>query len=500
MESIELLCGTVKKTLGPKGNNVIIDHSNFSPFITNDGVTIAQNIESDDETMGAILELIKEASIKTNEEVGDGTTTTLVLLETIYKESLEYINKGMNPIVLKKELDNTLLIILEYLEKLKALPTKEKILYIAKIAANDEELGTFAYKTFLKVKNKNAITIEESNQKKTEVIFKKGYTLDSILASPYFFKDNKKIIYKDALVLLVKDTLTHIENISFILNEVMKKKNIVIMARDYDEYVIQEIISLCLHENVNICLLKINEYGLQEQAVEKDIEIIINGKKVEKINVNALLGFVSNIIIEKEQVRIDFKENDSLRQYIKKLKKESAEIREEFELAFYQKRIAMFAYGTAEIKIGAPTKTECQERKMRLEDALCAVSVAKSGILSGGGISLLHIASQIKKKNEATNIWKKALTKPFEQILLNAGLDFKKIEEQIKNKKYQILYNVSTNHWEEKENTYVIDPFLVVYNSLVNASSIAGMLLTTTSLIINEHTNNINKINDYSEL
>ena len=261
MESIELLCGTVKKTLGPKGNNVIIDHSNFSPFITNDGVTIAQNIESDDETMGAILELIKEASIKTNEEVGDGTTTTLVLLETIYKESLEYINKGMNPIVLKKELDNTLLIILEYLEKLKALPTKEKILYIAKIAANDEELGTFAYKTFLKVKNKNAITIEESNQKKTEVIFKKGYTLDSILASPYFFKDNKKIIYKDALVLLVKDTLTHIENISFILNEVMKnKKNIVIMARDYDEYVIQEIISLCLHENVNICLLKINEY------------------------------------------------------------------------------------------------------------------------------------------------------------------------------------------------------------------------------------------------
>ncbi len=500
-ESIELLCGTVKGTLGPKGNNVIIDHSSFSPFITNDGVTIAKNIESDDEAVGAILEIVKEASIKTNEEVGDGTTSTLVLLENLYKESLEYINGGMNPILLKKELDKTLNRILEHLQKEKLPPTKEKILHIAKIAANDEELGAVAYKAFQKVKNKNAITITETKENKTEVHFKKGYAFASTLASPYFLNDSPKLSFKDAFVLLIKDTLTDIETISFILNDVMKnKKSVVIIARDYEEYVVQEITSLCLNDNLNACLIKTNEYGLQEQAVEKDIETITGAKKIEKNILNAKLGFVSNIIIEKEKVRIDFTSNEIIKKYIVNLKKESKETKEEFELEFIQKRIAMFTYGIAEILIGAPTKTECQERKMRLEDALCAVSASSSGILIGGGLSLLQMASQIKGTTEATKIWKKALTKPFEQILINAGLDYKRIKEQIEKKEYKVLYNVSKNEWEDSQNTYVIDPLLVVYNSLINASSIAGMLLTTTSLIINEHANNVQKVSDYTEL
>jgi len=169
LESINLLCGTVKKTLGPIGNNVLIDHSTFSPFITNDGVTIAKNIESDDETIGAILEIIKEASIKTNNEVGDGTTTTLVLLESIYKESLEYIKNGISPVFLKKELNKTLDIILSDLEKLKRKATKKDLKNIAIIATGEEELGELAYQVVSKVKQKEAIAIKEILENKVKL-------------------------------------------------------------------------------------------------------------------------------------------------------------------------------------------------------------------------------------------------------------------------------------------------------------------------------------------
>lgn len=176
LESISLLCGTVKQTLGPKGNNVLIDHSTFSPFITNDGVTIAKNIESEDQVIAAILEIIKEASIKTDEEVGDGTTTTLVLLESLYKQSIQYINNGASPILLKKELDKNLAIILQELQKLKSKASISNLKNIATISAGDEELGQIAYQVMRKVKEKSAITIKEVPNDKISLSFFKGYS------------------------------------------------------------------------------------------------------------------------------------------------------------------------------------------------------------------------------------------------------------------------------------------------------------------------------------
>lgn len=503
LESIHLLCGTVKQTLGPKGNNVIIDHSSFSPFITNDGVTIAKNIESEDECIACILELAKEASIKTDEEAGDGTTTTLVLLESIYEQSIEVIKDGISPIILKKELDKVLKIIINKLQILKRKATLEDLKRIATISANDEELGKLAFKAFQKVKNKEAITIKEITENSTYVTYLKGYICETTLASPHFLRDTNKLNYKDAYVLLMNTPLTSLESISFLLNEILRnKKDLVIIASDFDEQIIEEILSLYLTEDIHVCMLKIEEYGLHVHKIMKDIESITNAKRVENENqiTSENIGIAKNIEITQDIIRIDFKMNEQIKKYLSTLKKERKEITGDIEIDFYEKRIAMFSNGTAEIKLGAPTKTERLEKRMRLQDALCALSVSDKGILTGGGVSLLQIVNDLQVTNEATKIWKQALQKPFEQIMNNAGIDSQNIKDKIEKEKYQVIFNVSNDAWEERLKTKVIDPFLVVQHSLVSASSIAGMLLTTTSLIINEYKNSLNKESDYSEM
>ncbi len=499
LESIHLLCGTVKETLGPKGNNVLIDHSNFSPFITNDGVTIAQNIESEDETIGAILEIIKEASIKTNEEVGDGTTTTLVLLESIYIKSLEYIEKGGSPILLKKELDKTLETILNELQKLKRKATIKDLKNIASISAGDEKLGNLAYQVMRRVKHKEAITVKEIPENKTTVSYLKGYTCETTLASPYFLKDINKLICKNAYILIMNTPLTNLESISFLLNDILKnKKSLIIIANGFEDNIVEELVSISLIEEISICLLKIEEYGMHIYEIMKDIECITDAKIVEDTITSKNVGIIENIEITKEKIRIDFKTAEKTKGYLTKLKQLLKEIENDLEKEFYEKRIAMFFNGTALIKLGAPTKIERIEKRMRLEDALCALSTSDKGILLGSGISLLQVASKLSRKNAACKIWKEALKKPLEQITKNAGLNFLEIRKQIEDEKYNLIYNISNDTWEESLHTKVIDPFLVVAQALINATSIAGMLLTTKSLIINEYKNNSNKETEYN--
>ena len=232
-EAINLLCDTVKKTLGPKGNNIIIDHSSFTPFITNDGVTIAQNIESDDETINTILEIAKEASIKTNEVVGDGTTTTLVLLQSIYNSSMEYIKKGENPIILKKELESILQEILRELNNYKIKPSKDTLKKIACISANDNEIGSLVSDIYKYVENKNSIVIKEVEENTLRYKLLKGYYLDTSVASPYFFKNNNDITLKDSYVLIYNNDLIDINEIGNVLNFIMEKNsNLVIFSND----------------------------------------------------------------------------------------------------------------------------------------------------------------------------------------------------------------------------------------------------------------------------
>lgn len=499
LESIELLCGTVKKTLGPKGNNVLIDHSNYSPFITNDGVTIAKNIESDDESIGAILEIIKEASIKTNEEVGDGTTTTLVLLESIYKNSLEYISECMNPIILKKELDKSLEIILNLLENLKRKPTNNDIKNIASISAGDKVLGDFAYQVMNKV-SKDAITIKEVTENELTVNYFKGYRTDTTLASPYFLNNDHLLNLNDAYILLYNTAFTDLEKLSFLLNDILKnKRSLVIIANNFSESVVEELVSISLRENIPICLLKIEEYGMHVYEILKDIECITNARIIlDEDNVNSMdVGIINNIEITKDNIRINFGMDSNIKKYIDKLKSEMKEVKDDLEKSFYEKRIAMFTNGLAVVNIGAPTKTECLEKRMRFEDAICAISVTNEGVLTGGGISLLQISNKLNVSNSVEGIWKEVLKKPFEQILENAGQNISEIEKNIINNNYEVIYNVYNDTFEDKMNSSVIDPFLVIKKSLINAVSIAGMLLTTTSLVINEFQSN-GKISEYN--
>ncbi len=234
--------------------------------------------------------------------------------------------------------------------------------------------------------------------------------------------------------------------------------------------------------------------------IMKDIAYITGANIIEQGSsiTGKDIGYITKIEITKEKIRVDFKTNNQIKKYLAKLKKEMKTINNDLEKDFLIKRISMFSNGTADIKLGAPTKTEGLEKRMRLEDALCALTVSNKGVLPGCGISLLQISNNLHIFNDASKIWQKTLKMPFEQILTNAGLNFFDIQTKLEKEKFKFIYNISNDTWEESVNSKVIDPYLVVRHSLINANSIAGMLITTTSLIINEYKNNYNKENEYN--
>jgi len=419
-EAINLLCDTTKMTLGPKGSNIIVDHSNFSPFITNDGVTIAENIESDDEVINTILEIAKEASIKTNELVGDGTTTTLVLLQCIFNLGLKLIEDGYNPILLKKELDNNLKEIIKNIKEKVKKPSDNELINIAKVSANDDEIGNIIGEVYLKIKDKNGILIKESKNSETVVNYINGYVFDCNVVSNYYFKDFKEIKYENINVLLVNNYLNDIEDIAICLNKIISdKKDLVIIANDYSEEFINNIIAINIDTKSNVILLKTPLYGEKQYDILKDLSSIALSNIIEnpeKITLNDF-GVFKNIKINKENVIVGFEINKQINNKIVELKEllKSKDLEEDF--GYISRRFSMFQNGMAEILVGARTQTERREKKMRFDDALWAISSASLGVVPGSGITLLEISNSI----ECDNILKEALQKPFDQILLNAG-------------------------------------------------------------------------------
>lgn len=493
-QAIELLCGTVKKTLGPRGSNVIIDHSLMSPFITNDGVTIARNIESEDERINTILTLAKEASIKTDETVGDGTTTTLVLLESIFKSGLAKIKDGINPHILKNELDNALESVLDKIKKESKIPTEENYYDIASIASSDQNIGKMITSLYLKVGS--AMKIEESSSNKTNTKIINGYSFEPILASPYFFNNTNEITYKNCLILIMTKEVNEIEEISEIINYTIEKRiALVILATDYSEGVINEVLSLNFNKITNVTLLKLPEYGLHQMDILKDLEIISKAKIVkasDEVSLNNL-GKCEEIKITKDLAIISNNlKSESIKKHINKLKERGKKIDDDFELEFLNNRLAKLTNGIGIIYVGATTTTEAREKKMRFDDALCALKSAANGIIPGSGLILLKIKENLEAKNNGSTILKEALDKPFMQILENVGVNPNDIYNKIKENDFNVIYNALENKFESILKTKVIDPANVVIATLRNAVSIAGMLLTTSSLIINEFKENNN--------
>lgn len=490
IEAIDMLCNPVKSTIGPKGLNVIISESLSNPYITNDGVTIARNIESEDEVINTILELAKESTIKTDEVVGDGTSTTLVLLQSIYKECLKLVDKKISPMIIQKELLDRCKIIESLISKKSKKPNREELLNIAITSSNDIEIGKTVFNAFNLVKDKKFITIREGD--KTELKIIKGYIIDTLIASPYFLQN--KIEFNNPYILLCDSIMYDIESISEILNYIYQHdKALVIISKDYDDGFINEVLSLVINDNYKIILLKLPEYGNRQSFILKDLSSISNSKIChEEFNMN-YLGSIKNVIFDKEKTIFNF-DNNLVKNRIKELNVILKNESDEYEIDFIKNRIAMLKNKTAIITVGGNTKTIRRERIMRFTDSLCAIDSAYNGVLPGSGIVFYEISNKLND-DVFSNVFKVSLKEPLKCILNNAGVS--DVLKEIENREFKEIYNVNTDKFENVNNTLVLDSKEVLINSLSNAISVATTLLSTSTLVINEIKKQENNI-DYN--
>ena len=403
---------------------------------------------------------------------------------------------------MKKELDENLPVVLNYIKSRSIKPSPKDLYNIARIASGSDVIGNIVADALIKVGNAEAITIKESRDLKTSVVYKRGYIIETLSASPYFFKDKSIIRVEHPCLLIVNNYLNDLECLSNILNYVIEtNKSIIIFAEDYSDDVINQSVNLFLNENVNLYLLKIPEYGKNKIDIINDLSLISQAQVVDDLAYfsDSVLGCVSAMTITREETIFQFELNATITNKIEELNKLKM-LTNDLDQNFINRRLSMFQNGVAEIVVGAPTETERRELKMRCEDALSATAIAFKGIVPGSGIILYQATKKIEKINDASEIIFEALKEPFNQIMRNAGIDEKIIICQIEETNFSVIYNVSLECYENIRQTLVVDPTYVLQNALTNAISIAGMLLTTTSLIINEHQNNSRKISPYTEI
>lgn len=490
LKSVNIICDSVSSTLGPCGNNVLINKDDTTPFITNDGVTIASAIESQNIKINSILEIIKESSLKTNEDVGDGTTTTLVLLKSLINDGIKEIKLGKNPFILKKELNIVLNKIINEIKRLKMKPTKKDLLYIANTSSNDKEIGKIIYDVFLKMKNKYSIKLLESNNEKTYYEIKKGYLIDIDNMPNLYFNNSNIINLKDVYILIIRDYLENIEQISDIINECYQRnKNIVIFADEYNESIIEQLILFNIKDNKNIYLFKTPDYGSRKIEIEKDISLLSNAN-IKNVSFEKIkwcdIGHINSITITKNNITI-FNDNKNIKNRIKELKNESKLTFSQYEKEEIESRISKLNKGIAYIYVGGNTKTEIKEKLMRFEDALNAIDSSYNGIVYGEGITYLKISDTLNDNIISEKIVKNALQKPFQKIFENAGIDYTKIKNDIIKSNYKKIYNFDLNKLENIENSNIIDPINVSICAITNAICISSILLTTNYLVINEN-------------
>lgn len=487
-ECVDLICNAVSSTLGPSGNNVIIDNSSVSPFITNDGVTIAESISSNKKEEESILEIIKSSALKTNELVGDGTTTTLVLLQSIYKEGLKEVILGKNPIELKKELNIILDKIIIEINKLKRIPKIDELQNIVNISCNDENLGNILMEVYNKTNNIYGIDITEGKKDNTYYEIYSGYNINIEELSNLYFENNKDIILNDCYILIINNYLNSLEDISNIINEcIINNRNILLIVDDYNIDINNELLIYYLQNNKKIFIVKIAEYGYKKEDILSDIKYI---SECNSININYdniswnILGKVNKVIISKDEINII--SNKTLDDRILKLNKELDNINDSYEKDIIKERISKLKKVRSTIFVGGLTDIEIKEKKMRLIDALCALKCADNGVVVGEGITLLKVRDKLNDKDIASRIMRISLLEPFKKILDNNGISYLEIYEKIKKDNYNSIYNLEKGELESINNTKIIDPALVLIEALKNSVSIASLLLTTNYLVIND--------------
>ncbi|ACV29521.1 chaperonin GroEL [Anaerococcus prevotii] len=502
---IDKLANAVKVTLGPKGRNVVLDKAYGAPTITNDGVTIAQDIELEDrfENMGA--QLVKEVATKTNDVAGDGTTTATVLAHAIIKEGLKNLAAGANPVVLQKGLKKATDEVVDYIkENSREVEDKQAIENVGTISSADPEIGKFIADAMEKVGNDGVITVEESKTTDTYLDVVEGMQFDKGYLSPYMATDNEKMIadLDDPYILLTDKKISNIQEILPLLEEVVQaSKPLLIIADDVDGEALTTLILNKLRGTFNVVAVKAPGYGDRRKAMLEDIAILTGATVVsEELGMDLkdtamdMLGSAKKVKVDKDNTTIVEGKGDkaNLEERVETIRKQIETEDSEYEKEKLQERVAKLAGGVAVINVGAATETEMQEKKYRIEDALSATRAAvEEGIVAGGGVVLIGAIERVAKLEESLKadektgalIIKKALEAPLRQIVENAGMDGSVIVEKVKNSAKDEGYDAYNDEFVNMFEKGIVEPTKVTRSALQNAVSVAGMILTTEAAV-----------------
>jgi chaperonin GroEL len=504
LSGINQVADTVKVTLGPKGRNVVLDKGFGSPTITNDGVTIAKEIELEDkfENMGAML--IREVASKTQDVSGDGTTTATVLAQAIIREGLKNVTAGANPIAIKRGIDKAAQKVVRSIRSMaEEVKTQEKIAQVATISANnDEEVGKLIANAMSKVGYNGVITVEEAKSLETTLDVVEGMQFDRGYLSPYMATDNERMeaVLENPYILLFDKKISSMKELVPVLERVAQdNKPLLIVAEDVEGEALATLVINVLRGALKVVAVKAPGFGDDQKAMMEDLAILTGGQviseekgmKLEQASFTELgsakrikVDKDTTVVIEGQGAKADI--NSRVSQIQSQLKLTDSE----FEREDLQKRLAKLAGGVAVINVGAPTETEMKEKKMRVDDALHATRAAvEEGIVAGGGVTLLRAMAELDtslfEADEAVGaaILKKALEEPSRQIAKNAGKEDSIIVDKIINGKATFGYNAKTDVFEDMFEAGIVDPAKVARSAVQNAASIAGMVLTTEALV-----------------
>ena len=503
---IDKLADTVKITLGPKGRNVVLDKKFGAPLITNDGVTIAKEIELEDpfENMGA--QLVKEVSVKTNDAAGDGTTTATLLAQAIVREGMKNIAAGANPMILKKGLDKAVAAAVDTVKaNSKTVDGSADIARVATISSADETIGKLIAEAMEKVSKDGVITIEESKTAETYSEVVEGMQFDRGYVSPYMVTDTDKMeaVYDDAFLLITDKKISNIQEILPLLEQIVQSgKRLVIIAEDVEGEALTTLILNNLRGTFKCAAVKAPGFGDRRKEMLRDIATLTGGEVITselglelKDTQLTQLGRARQVVISKENTIIVDGAGDSaaIQARVAQIRAEIENSTSDFDREKLQERLAKLVGGVAVIKVGAPTEIEMKEKKLRVEDALAATKAAvEEGIVAGGGVALLNAAEAVQKlvdslegdEKTGAKIILRALEEPIRQIAANAGLEGSVIIENIKRAgKNGYGFNAYSEEYVDMIPAGIVDPTKVTRSALENAASVAAMVLTTESLV-----------------
>ena len=501
---VDKLADTVKVTLGPKGRNVVLDKKFGAPLITNDGVSIAREIELEDpyENMGA--QLVKEVATKTNDVAGDGTTTATLLAQAIIREGLKNVTAGANPILLRNGIKVAVEKAVDEIKKIsKQVEGKEDIARVAAISAADEEVGQLIADAMEKVGNEGVITIEESKSMGTELDVVEGMQFDRGYVSPYMATDTEKMeaILDNPYILITDKKITNIQEILPILEEIVKTgKKLLIIAEDIEGEAMATLVVNKLRGTFTCVAVKAPGFGDRRKEMLQDIAILTGGtviseelgRDLKEVTLD-MLGTADSVKVNKENtVIVNGKGNSTeIKERVAQIRAQIEETTSEFDKEKLQERLAKLSGGVAVIQVGAATETELKEKKLRIEDALNATKAAvEEGIVAGGGTAYVNVINEVAKLTSdvadsqvGINIIVKALEEPVRQIAINAGVEGSVIIENVKQSEPGVGYDALHDEYKNMIKAGIVDPTKVTRSALQNAASVASTFLTTEAAV-----------------